>query len=101
MRVTIGKIGNYKYMCKLEYVVPLKRDTKKTLFCISSDNFFLKYGLQYNHWVGHSVKITVDTVEFKKRKALWEGKNGESDNFDMEILDEGALDKALEGSEKL
>ena len=43
----------------------------------------------------------VDTVEFKKRKALQEGKNGESDNFDMEILDEGALDKALEGFEKL
>ena len=43
----------------------------------------------------------VDTVVFQKRKAPREGKNDKIDNFEMEILDECALDKALEGPEKL
>ena len=39
----------------------------------------------------------VDDVEFQKRNAWREVKNYKRDNFEMEILDEGALDKALEG----
>ena len=53
MRVTIGKIGDYKFIGKIEYVVPTKRDTKKTLFSMSYNKFFLKYDLKDNHWVGH------------------------------------------------
>ena len=39
----------------------------------------------------------VDDVEFQKRNAWREVKNYKWDNFEMEILGEGALDKALEG----
>ena len=42
-----------------------------------------------------------DAVSFNIRKALREGNNGKSDNFEMEILDESALDKVLEGPEKI
>ena len=41
----------------------------------------------------------VDAVSFHKIKALGEGNNEKSDNFEIEILGEGALDKALEGPE--
>ena len=34
---------------KLGYVMPIKCDTMKTPFCMSSNKLFLKYGLQYNH----------------------------------------------------
>ena len=37
----------------------------------------------------------VDAVAFHKIKSMREGKNDESDNFEMEILDEGAIDKSL------
>ena len=43
----------------------------------------------------------VDAVVFQKIKSLREGNNDESDKFEMEIIDEGALDNALEGREKL
>ena len=43
----------------------------------------------------------VDDVEFKKIKALREGKNDEIDNFKINILDEYAVDKPLEGPETL
>ena len=41
----------------------------------------------------------VDAVTFQKINALREGNNAERDNSEMEILDEGALDKALECTE--
>ena len=85
---------------KLEYVVPLKLDTKKTPFCMSSNKLFLKDGLHDNNRVGKPVMKPVDYVTFQKRKALMEGKNDESNKFGMKILDEGVLDKALEGPEK-
>ena len=81
--------------------MPLKCNTKKIPFCMSSGKLFLKHGLKDDHWVGHKVMKPVDDVEFKKRKELREGKNDKSDNFEMEILDEGTLDKALESTEKL
>ena len=43
----------------------------------------------------------VDDVEFNKINALREGNNDESDNFKIQILDEGALDKTLEGPGKI
>ena len=82
---------------KLEYVVPLKYNTKKNLFCMSSNKLFLIDGLQSNNWVVHLVMKPVDAVAFQKRSTLGEGKNTKSDNFEMEILDEGVLDKYLEG----
>ena len=84
-------------MGNLEFVVPLKRYTKKTPFCMSSNKFFLRYryGLQDSYWVGNSLMKTVDSVAFQKRKAMREFNNDESNNFEMEILDEGALNKAL------
>ena len=59
------------------------------------NKFFLKYGLKYNDWVGHSVMKPADTMASQKIKRTREGKNDESDNFEMEIIDEGALDKVL------
>ena len=48
----MGNIGNSKFIEKLKHAVPLKLNTKKTPFCMSSNKFFLKYGLQDNLWVG-------------------------------------------------
>ena len=55
---------------KIGILVPLERDTKRTIFCMSSSKLFLKYGLQYNHWVGQSAMKSVDAVIFQKRKKL-------------------------------
>ena len=77
----IGKIGNSKFNEKVDFVVILKHDNKKTPFCMSSNKLFLKYGLQNNNWVGHSVMKPVDDVAFKKTKALREGNNEKSDYF--------------------
>ena len=49
---------------KIGILVPLKRNTKRTIFCMSSSKLFLKYGLQYNHWVGQSAMKSVDAVIF-------------------------------------
>ena len=49
----------------------------------------------------HSVMKPFDAVSFNIRKALREVNNVKSDNFEMEILDESALDKVLEGPEKI
>ena len=43
----------------------------------------------------------VDAVEFQKRKSLKEGNNDKGEKFEMEIIDKGALNEALEGPEKL
>ena len=37
----------------------------------------------------------LDDVAFQKIKSMWKCNNDDSDNFEMDILDEGALDKAL------
>ena len=42
----------------------------------------------------------VDDVEFHKIKSPREGNNYKSNKFRMDIIDEGALDKALEGPGK-
>ena len=42
---------------------------------------------------------SVDAMEFQTIKALREVNNEESGNFQMQILDESALDKALDGPE--
>ena len=36
--------------------------------------------------MGHSVLKTINAVVFRKIKALIEGNNDESDNFEMDIL---------------
>ena len=48
----------------------------------------------------HSAIKPVDDVEFDERKLLREGNNEKMDNFEIEILDERALDKALIVTEK-
>ena len=73
--------------------MPLLCDNKKTPFLMSSNKLFLKYGLKDSHWVGQSLMKSVYFVVFQKRKATRKDKNDKSDNFEMEILDEGALDK--------
>ena len=62
---------------------------------MSYHKFFVKYGLQDIHWVGHSIMNTVDAVAFHKRKAIKEGGDDHSENYEMEIIAEGELDKAL------
>ena len=47
------------------------------------------------------MKKPVDDVEFQKIKTMRERKNYESNNFEIEILDERALDKALIVTEKI
>ena len=42
----------------------------------------------------------VEGVESKKINSLREGNRNKSENFEMEIIDEGAVYKTLEGSEK-
>ena len=42
----------------------------------------------------------VYSAEFQKRRALREGKNDKIDNFEIDILDEGVLDKAMGGPGK-
>ena len=88
-------------MGKLEYAVPPKRDTKKNPFCMYYNKFFLKYCIHDNHWIGHSVMKQVDDVEFHKRWLFREGNNGKSYNYEMEIMDEGVIDKVLEVPGKL
>ena len=68
---------------------------------MSYNKFFLKDGLHDKHWVGYSVMKHFDAVAFNKINSLREGSNDKSDNFYMEIIDEGVIDKALEGPEKL
>ena len=53
---------------KLEYVVPLQRDTKNTPFCMYSAKLFLKYGLQDNNCVRNSIMKPVYAEEFQKIK---------------------------------
>ena len=36
---------------------------------MSSNKLFVKYGLQDNHWVGHSVMKPVDDVTSQKRNS--------------------------------
>ena len=48
--------------------MPLKLNTKKTPFFMSSAKLCLKEDLQYNHWFVQSVIIPVDDVVFQKRK---------------------------------
>ena len=43
----------------------------------------------------------VDDVEFHKRWLFREGNNGKSYNYEMEIMDEGVIDKVLEVPGKL
>ena len=55
---------------KLEYVLSIKRNFKNTKCCMSSNKFFLKYGLQEKHWFGHSGMKPVVAVVFQKRKEI-------------------------------
>ena len=65
------------------------------------NRLFLEYFLNDNHCVSHSLIKPVDAVTFKRIKELREVNNDKSDSFEMAILDEGALYKALEGPKKL
>ena len=38
---------------KLEYAMPIIRETNKSMFCTYYKKWFLKDGLQDNHWVKH------------------------------------------------
>ena len=77
--------------------MPLKYNNKRTPFYMSSNRSFLKDSIDGNNWLGKPAMKTVDDVAFKKRKETREGKNDKNDNFEMMIIDEGVLDKALEG----
>ena len=57
---------------------------------------FLNDSLLDNHWAGHSVTKPVDAVASQKSKLVRECNDDESANFEMDINDEGVLDKELE-----
>ena len=79
----------------LEFVVPLKRDTNKTPFCMFSKKDIFKNVLQDNNRVRNSVMKPVHAVEFRKIKKMREGNNDKSNNFETEIIYDGVLDNAL------
>ena len=70
----------------MEHVITTKCDTKKTPFFMSSNEYFLKDGLKYNHWVGHSVMKPIVDVAFYKRKATREGGNDQSKTLKWRFL---------------
>ena len=80
---------------QLKYVIPVKRDTKNNPFCKSSEKLSLKGWNFDNGWVGHSVMKPVDVELFYKKKRHQRRRWGEKNDFDTEILEEGALEKAL------
>ena len=61
--------------------MPLKRNNKKTQFCMFSNKLFLNDFLKDNHWMGHSVIKPFDYVVFCQIKALIEGDNDESEKL--------------------
>ena len=68
----------YKYLkfqihCKqLEYVIPVKSDTKSNPSYKYSDKLFLKDREFDNRWVGQSLMKPVDTELFQRRKDIKE-----------------------------
>ena len=60
------KVWKFQIHWEMEWVVPIKRNTKEKSFCISYQKFFLKYVLQDTHWVDHSVMKTIDAQSFQK-----------------------------------
>ena len=52
------------------------------------------------HWVGYSVIIPVDAEYFLKRKDIQEVGDKKNDDFDMDILEKGYLEKVLNPKKK-
>ena len=67
---------------------------KKNPFCTYSEEYFLKDGKNYNHWVGHSVTKPVDIEYFQIKKYIKEGGYDKYDDFDIYIGEKCALDNA-------
>ena len=78
----------------MEYVIPIKCD-KNNSSCTSSEKFILKDGKNDNNWVGHSVVKFVDADSFLRWKDIKEGGGKKNYGFDMDILEEVALEKGL------
>ena len=62
---------------------------------MSPNKFFVKYGLEDNHWYGNSVMKPVDAVQFQNIKATIKRINEPIENFEIMIFYENALDKVL------
>ena len=77
----------------------IKRDKKKT-FCTSSGKCFQKCVKNDNNWAGHSVVKPVDAESFQRIKHIKQGGDNKNYDFDMDILEEGALEKALNVKKK-
>ena len=69
--------------------------TKKEPLLYIFRKLILKDEKTNNHCAGHSVMKPVDAEQFQRRKDIKEGGNKKNDDFDMDILREGALEKAL------
>ena len=61
--------------------MPLKCDTKKAPFCMSSNKFLLKCILKDNHWVWNLVMKPIDAMAFQKRKSMMEVNNDKINNI--------------------
>ena len=64
--VIIISIGNFRFIEKVKYVMPVIRETKKNSFCTSSERLFLKDGNFNNNWVGHKVIKPVHAKSFQR-----------------------------------
>ena len=98
--MAIGNIGNSKFIGENRNMLyHLNAILRRINFLCILIRFFLN-GIQDNHWIGPSVMKPVDDVVFQKIKLMGEGNNDENNNFDIDILDEGALDKTLTVTDK-
>ena len=79
--------------------MPIKCD-KKESFCYIFRYYFLKDGKLDNRQVGQSVMKPVDANSSKKRRYIQERGDKTINGFHMEILKEGALEKALNVEKK-
>ena len=71
--MTTVNFGNFKSTEKMEWAVPIKHNTNKSLF-VSPHRFFLKYSHQDNQWVENSVMNTSYAQAFRKSQ-LEKGSN--------------------------
>ena len=85
---------------QLKYLMPIKRDIKNNSFFTFFIKILLNNGNTDNHWFGKSVTKLVDAESFQKIKYIQEGHDKKNDSSDMEIIEKGTLEKALNVKKK-
>ena len=97
--VIIIKIGTYIFIEK-NWNISCLSNLIKNPFCTFLGKLFLKDGKIDNHWVGPSLKKLVYAEWFQRRKDTKKGGEEKNDDFDIDIIEEFALDMALNYKKK-